>query len=185
METFPALLVICAGNSPVNGEFPSQRPVKRSFDVFFDLRLNWRLRKQWWGWWFETLSRPLWRHCNVLSSYPERLCRVFKFETKMAVASHVRNLHFFKFWTKTPGASLVDVDFIFAVIFNFYRHLDGTFTLFGGKLDGSGLTHLNRVTHICVSKLTIIGSDNGLSPGRRQAIIWTNVGILFLHQLGP
>ena len=39
------------------------------------------------------------------------------------------------------------------------------------------LTHWGRVTHICVGKLTIIGSDNGLSPGRRQAIIWTNAGI--------
>ena len=36
----------------------------RSFDVFFDLRLNKLLSKQWWGWWFETPSRPLWRHCN-------------------------------------------------------------------------------------------------------------------------
>ena len=39
-------------------------------------------------------------------------------------------------------------------------------------------THWSRVTHICVSKLTTIGSDNGLSPGRRQAIIWTNAGII-------
>ena len=65
METFSALLVICAGNSPVPGEFPAQRPVTRSLDVFFDLRLNKRLSKQSWGWWFETLSLPLWRHCNV------------------------------------------------------------------------------------------------------------------------
>ena len=43
METFSALLAICAGNSPVTGEFPTQRPVTRSFDVFFDLRLNKRL----------------------------------------------------------------------------------------------------------------------------------------------
>ena len=64
METFSALLAICAGNSPVPGEFPAQRPVTRSFDVFFDLRLNKRLSKQSRGWWFETLSRPLWRHCN-------------------------------------------------------------------------------------------------------------------------
>ena len=64
METFSALLAICAGNSPVPGEFPTQRPVTRSFGVFFDLRLNKRLSKQWWGWWFETLSRPLWRHRN-------------------------------------------------------------------------------------------------------------------------
>ena len=62
METFSALLDICAGNSPVPGEFPTQRPVTQSFNVFFDLRLNKRLSKQSWGWWFETLSRPLWRH---------------------------------------------------------------------------------------------------------------------------
>ena len=43
METFSTLLAICAGNSPVPGEFPTQRPVTRSFDVFFDLRLNKRL----------------------------------------------------------------------------------------------------------------------------------------------
>ena len=64
METFSALQVICAGNSPVTGEFPAQRPVTRSFDVFFDLRLNKRLSKQSWGWWFETPSWSLWRHCN-------------------------------------------------------------------------------------------------------------------------
>ena len=46
METFSALLAICAENSPVVGEFPAQRPVTRSFDVFFDLRLNNRLSKQ-------------------------------------------------------------------------------------------------------------------------------------------
>ena len=46
------------------------------------------------------------------------------------------------------------------------------------------LTHWGRVTHICVSNLTIIGSDNGLSPGRRQATIWTNAGILFIGPLG-
>ena len=46
METFSALLALCAGNSPVTGEFPSQRPVTRSFDIFFDLSLNKRLSKQ-------------------------------------------------------------------------------------------------------------------------------------------
>ena len=45
------------------------------------------------------------------------------------------------------------------------------------------LIHWDRVTHICVSNLTIIGSDNGLSPGRRQAIIWTNAGILLVGPL--
>ena len=65
METFSALLAICVGNSPVPGEFPTQRPVTLSFDVFFDLRPNKRLSKQWWGWWFETPSCPSWRHSNV------------------------------------------------------------------------------------------------------------------------
>ena len=46
------------------------------------------------------------------------------------------------------------------------------------------LTHWGRVTHICAGNLTIIGSDNGLSPGRRQAITWTNVGILLIGPLG-
>ena len=64
METLSALLAICAGNSPVTGEFPTRRPVTRSFVVFFDLRLNKRLNKQSWGWWSETPLCPLWRHCN-------------------------------------------------------------------------------------------------------------------------
>ena len=69
METFSALQAICAGYSPVPGEFLPQRPVTRSFDVFFDLRLNERLSKRAWGWWFETLSRPLWRHCDEVTTY--------------------------------------------------------------------------------------------------------------------
>ena len=67
METFSALLAFCEGNSPVPDEFPSQRPVTGSFDVFFDLWLIKRLSKQSWGWWFKTRSRPLWRHNNETS----------------------------------------------------------------------------------------------------------------------
>ena len=66
METFSVLLAICAGNSPVIGEVPTQKPVTRSFDVFFNLRLNNRLSKHSWGWWFEMPSHPLWRDCNEL-----------------------------------------------------------------------------------------------------------------------
>ena len=55
METFSAL-------------FPSQRPVMQCFDVSFDLCLNKQLRKQSWGWWFETPSSSLWCHCNVLDN---------------------------------------------------------------------------------------------------------------------
>ena len=74
MEPFSALLGLCEGNSPVSGEFPTQRPVTRSFDVFFDLRVNKRLSKQSWGWWFETLSRSLWRHRNETRQIQKPKC---------------------------------------------------------------------------------------------------------------
>ena len=64
METFSALLAICAGNSLVTVESSTQRPMTGSFDVFFDLLVNKRLNKQSWGWRFDTPSRPLWRHYN-------------------------------------------------------------------------------------------------------------------------
>ena len=63
METFSALLALCAGNSRVTSGFPSQRPVTRSLDVFFDMRLNKRLCKQSRRRWFETPWRSLWCHC--------------------------------------------------------------------------------------------------------------------------
>ena len=64
------------------GEFPAQRPVMRSFDIFFGLRLNKWLSKQSWGWWFETLSHPLWRHCNetannTIPTFPFKLLAYF------------------------------------------------------------------------------------------------------------
>ena len=52
------------------------------------------------------------------------------------------------------------------------------------RIQNFPLTHWGRVTHICISKLTIIGSDNGLSPGQCQAIIWTNAGILLIRTSG-
>ena len=64
MKKISSLLALCVGNSPVTGEFPSQRPVRRSFDVFFDLRMNKRLSKQSIRRWFESPSCSLWRHCN-------------------------------------------------------------------------------------------------------------------------
>ena len=63
-ESFSALLACCVGNSQVTGEFPTQRPVTWSFDVFFDLRLNRGLSKQSWGWWFEMPSQSFWCHSN-------------------------------------------------------------------------------------------------------------------------
>ena len=66
METFSALLALCAENSPVTGEFPAQRPVTRSFDIFFDLCLKIRLCKQSRRRGFETPPRSLWRRCNKI-----------------------------------------------------------------------------------------------------------------------
>ena len=55
--------------------FPAQRPVTQRFGVFFDLRLNKKLSEQPWGWWFETPSFPLWRHCNgILQAGQEWQC---------------------------------------------------------------------------------------------------------------
>ena len=87
MELFSALLAICAGYSPGPGEFPAQRSVPGSFDVFFDLRLNKRLSKQSGGWWFETLSCPLWRQCNGLYGNASRvlMISVFNMERKQQI----------------------------------------------------------------------------------------------------
>ena len=62
------LLTFCEENPPVTVGFRSQRPVTRGFDVFFYLRVNKQLNKQSRRRWFETPSRPLWRHCNEISS---------------------------------------------------------------------------------------------------------------------
>ena len=72
-ETFSA---ICAGHSPVPGEFPTQRPVMQNFDIFFDLRLNERLSKQSWGWWLEMPSRPLWRHNYEYMMYSALMAKI-------------------------------------------------------------------------------------------------------------
>ena len=90
METFPALLAICAGKSPVTGEVPAQRPVTRTFDVFFDLRLNKRLSKQSWGWWFETPPRSLWHHCNASHALGQSYDAVIPFRVaSIALVSHI------------------------------------------------------------------------------------------------
>ena len=74
MKIFSASLALCAGNSPVPGEFCAQRPATRSFVIFFDLRPNKRLSKQCWDWWFETPSSPLWSHCNGWQFFSASMC---------------------------------------------------------------------------------------------------------------
>ena len=68
--------------------------------------------------------------------------------------------------------------------FDLHEPLSNTYMVLCASLHPLLLTHWGRVTHICISKLTIIGSDNGLSPDWRQAIIWTNAGLLLIGPLG-
>ena len=80
------------------GEFPSQMPVTRSFDVFFDLRLNKWLSKQSWGWWFETPLRWLWRHyneCLIWNILKKGTCRASQLSREHCITLgnfHVRHL---------------------------------------------------------------------------------------------
>ena len=97
METFSALQALCAGNSPVTGEFFSQRPVTRSFEVYFDRRLNKRLSKQSWDRWLETPLCTLWRHCNG-----DALCRCWYRADK----THPLIFIPMEFLLWTPGLSL-------------------------------------------------------------------------------
>ena len=119
MEIFYKLMPICAVDPPVTSDFPAQRPVTRSFDVFFDLRLNKRSSIQSGGWWLEILSRTLWRHCNG-----------------MIMVGPLRG---------KPPSPVVP------------------------------LQSTSNVKLFCFLVWFL------LSPGRRQAIIWTNTGILLIR----
>ena len=105
METSSALLALCAGNSPVTGEFPTKRPVTRSFDAFFDLHLNKRLSKQSKDWWFETLSCPLWHHCNVIrvTVFSERNCLTRRSDLRVRWTIKINHV----FSTRAPFTNMV------------------------------------------------------------------------------
>ena len=77
------------------GEFPAQRPVTRNFDVFFDLRLNKRISKQSWGWWYETPSWSVWRQCNVyVGMWIVHLC-IFMASVDLKYYRRFKALHLF------------------------------------------------------------------------------------------
>ena len=100
METFSASLAICAGNSPVTGEFPAQRPVTRRFYVFFDMCLNKRLSKQPRGWSFGTpcapiltsLWHPISRPGDFTRSYGKTSIRLMNRGPWVAIHNAVRHL---------------------------------------------------------------------------------------------
>ena len=102
------------------GEFPAQRPVTRSFDVFFDLRLNKRLSKQPPGWWFETLLLSLWRQCNGAEFFWGNIILYFHF-LSIEILPHDEN--FTPCWGKHyqkitfPIFRFVHQNFVFAGCF--------------------------------------------------------------------
>ena len=103
---FPRYWPFVRGNSPGTDEFPAQRPVTQSFGVFLDLRLNNLLSKQWWGWWFETASTPLWRHCNGI------LTRIFAMQNMYIdyLRPHCHNGYFL--WSGTECLKHILPDYI-------------------------------------------------------------------------
>ena len=150
-ETFPALLAICAGNSPVTGEFPAQRPVMRSFDVFFDLRLNKRLSKQSWGWWFETPSHPLWRHCSEFKSLLKSgHGRVIKSHMKLRALLLIHVLTFLT-CSEVPGNILKPVRRVFC---NWHSYICNKPTYFwacllpGNHIEGGFSFYADRIMTI-------------------------------------
>ena len=114
METFSALLAMCARKSPMTGEFPVQRPVTRSFDVFFDRRLNKWLSKQLWGWWFEMPSRSLWRHSNDQTLIPRYWnCRNYPSPGMFTMHwfGQFEAIYHFAWWTHEAGILSALLDF--------------------------------------------------------------------------
>ena len=95
---------------PLCGEFTGPRWIPRTkasdaeFDVFFDLCLNKRLSKQSWGWWFETLSRPLWRHSNDTLRTEQDALNIssdnFKYRFWIAKLGHITSLHLLRVVTR-------------------------------------------------------------------------------------
>ena len=110
-----------------------------------------------------------------------------------------KRLHYFREWSKSPvyynGITYIHYEVWSKITYPFFKRqrcnywglgMDNSFhpTLYcAWDYSMQGLTHWSRVTHICVTYLTIIASDNGLSPSRRQAIIWINAGILLIRPL--
>ena len=137
MKTFSALLALCEGNSPVTGEFPSQRPVTRSFEVFFDMRLNKRLSKKSKRRWFETPSRSLWCHCNVrYTIHCSPLCEILVYSKpcyRQPINMWIKNYHhiiysaiclfFCKRWCYLARHFCVSMCALIFFVNQFYCHL--------------------------------------------------------------
>ena len=102
------------------------------------------------------------------------------------VTFNTRNVSTKYFYTSPDNITVVIyVKFVVIILIIMKSYVDNFAWSLHSTCGNLGLTHWGRVTHICVGKLTITGSDNSLSPGRHQAIIWTNAGMLLVGTLGP
>ena len=127
-KLFSALLAFCAGNSPVTGEFRAQRQVTRSFDVFFDQRLNKQSSKQPWGWWFETPSLTLWRHRNDFQSISFMAVTVTLGALKVPLATQMESMRCIC-WSHSLPVSKPDRGPVSLTIFCPQFKFDGYFAL--------------------------------------------------------
>ena len=159
MEPFSALLALCAGDSPATGEFPHKGQWRGvlMFSLICASINGWVNNRE------AGDLRPHRTHYDVTVTKQERLWGTYiEFWTTWPL----RHFQITGFFSK---GSIVDKSTLFKEM------------VWRWMIDRLLLTHWGRV-HICVGNLTTIGSDNGLSPGRRQAITWTNAGIL---SIGP
>ena len=123
-------------------------------------------------------------HCAILIQDPSAtaLC-VTRSLIPAWISSYIHNKMWDEMTYPFPNFNGAAVE-VWNWISSFIPHFTGALIHAGIKFKPVLLTHWGRVTHICVGNLTTIGSDNGLSPDRRQAIIWTNAGILLIGPLG-
>ena len=164
---FSGLLALCEGNSPVTGEFLLQRPVTRSFDVFFDLRLNKRLSKKSWGWWFETPSRSIWRHCNEI---PTKLAHRWKMGQCMRV--------FYEIW---PGLIFA---LVFSMLYTISCHTGWCYNISSTTLilsPSKNCHNLTGHTYLCIK---LQGYIRGLLViGTRLMLDHNPLGVIFAFLL--
>ena len=121
----------------------------------------------WWGWWFETPSRSLWRHRNVPAADSDPSPKQNGNPGWLQPSPWAWLRCWWQFWSS----------FLWAEV----RSLLSSCAKITRNVSLVKSNHWGRVTYICVSKLTLVGSDNGLSPCRRQAIIWANAGIWLIR----
>ena len=194
MGTFSALLAICA----VPGEFFAQRPVTRTFDVFFDLRLNKGLSKQSWGWWFEMLSCPLWRHCNAdihkspgisLTLDLTAASKLHNYSNSLKTLVIICDWLFYHRTSLLSMAQICYAKYAWHAVFrnDLIRAVTGHYTRsspFGWpRLGLATVTTVNGAhTHITTSMTRLVYSMSWFSP-RHEAVRWTTMMCFCGHTL--